>query len=188
MNRLTPSMKRRCLGRRSGDAGPPRRSGFSLLEVLIAAALLLTVALAILPLFVRATMNTASGRSSTEMATTGKDSMETLFPAPFSDPQLVIPNGSTQTVVQEFWEPNPPPMSGGTWLPIGNEKTAWSRTVTIQQYGLGDMYDNKMIDTPLDGGTDDAYVQIKEVKIRIEGVVNTAQAGRNLTLRYYKTF
>ncbi len=173
MNRLPPSMK---------------HCGFSLLEVLIAAALLLTVALAVLPLYVRSVMNTAAGRSSTEMATTGKEGMETLFPAPFGDPQLVIPNGSTQTTIQQFWDPADPPMSGGTWLPAATKDTAWSRTVTIQQYGLGDMYDNKMIDNPLDGGTDDAYVQIKEIRIRIEGVAETAQAGRNLTLRYYKTF
>lgn len=114
--------------------------------------------------------------------------MENYFPVTFNDPQLVIPIGTTEDTFQKFWEPNDPPMSGGTWVAAASEKTTWSRTVTIQQYGLADMYDNRMYDNPMDGGTDDAYVQIKEVRIRIEGVANTAQAGRNMTIRYYKTF
>jgi len=188
MNRSAPSMRDRHLGRTA--AGSPRRqSGFSLLEVLMAAALLLTIALAILPLFVRATMNNMTGRGYTQMTTTGNEAMETYNPAEVGDPRLVIPVGLTKNEsAQDFWVPNDPPMSGGTWVAAANEKTPWSRTVTIRQYQISDLDDNRLFDTPLDGNTLPASVQIKETHITIRGVENTAQAGRVLNLRYYRSF
>ncbi|MEZ5313277.1 MAG: hypothetical protein R2862_06270 [Thermoanaerobaculia bacterium] len=78
----------------------PRTSeaGFSLIEGLVAAALLLIVTVGILPLFSRAMQNNAKGNDSTRQSNGAVDELERSISMPFNSGPMDIVNGATQNV------------------------------------------------------------------------------------------
>ena len=86
------------LSPRSGPrrAGVDRgERGLSIIEVLIAAALFLVIALGVAPLFARATMSNQSGADSTAITNLVKTRTEEVFQAIFDSAALTVPAGQT---------------------------------------------------------------------------------------------
>lgn len=90
------------------------QEGLSLVEVLIAAAILLIVAVGILPLFTRSMLNNVSGYDSTQATSHGKSELETLFsnsvdsiemtnPAPTQLVRAIAGGGDEMVLNDQFW-------------------------------------------------------------------------------------
>jgi type II secretory pathway pseudopilin PulG len=190
-------------GRGYGERGR-RQAGLSIIEVLVAAAILLIVAVGILPLFTRALVNNNAGNEYTQVSNHGKSRIEEAFQLPFNDPTLMtVPAGQKAGVVVEHyredtetWEPGPTPSPLPTDPnnPFGVVQIPWERTTTIREYStnaINDKDDNavdlKKADA-LDGGTDPVFVHLKEVEVVVESTRTGGPlgAGKQVLLRTFK--
>jgi len=136
--------------------------GFSLIEVLIASAIFLVLALGILPLFTQAMRSNLSGRNSTDASNFGKTHMEELLDVPFDT--LAVPGGQTVGVTDEYYD-----SATKTWKAGTSIAASWFRTTKIRQFGLADLLDNGIADTPLPGGSPVEQIHFKEIVVEIHG-------------------
>ena len=162
--------------------------GYSLLEILFAFLILMIICLAIMPLFFRSTKNLASGRDSSRISGFSREQAEAMMPVEFNGPELTVPAGTTELASRQVWIPAPQPLLAGNWSAGESPISQWGRNVTVRQYGLFDLNDDRMFDTPLAGDADPGGVQIKEVVIEVAGSGANAQSRRSLRLRYLKAF
>lgn len=171
--------------------GAPRGAerGFSLIEVLIAAALMLVVALGVLPLFTQAMTNNLAGNDYMQATNIAKSELERLYELPFSSPDLEV-EGTERVRLQHLkqgsavWEAgagptNPPP--------------AWRRTSTVRQFslaGLVDADDDGYFDSPLPAGAAATFVHVKEITVQVESgrTGGPVGAGKRAVLRTLKPF
>lgn len=173
-------------------------AGFSIIEGLIAALLLLVVTLGILPLFSRAMNNNIKGNDSTRQSNGATDAFETALALPFNTGDTTIPAGSTSVVVTDTLAlkkiPSP---SGGVdqalstrWeLPAdlgADDVPVMNRQRTLQQFSFWDFQDNLSFDTPLDGGAETNMVQFKVVDISLQDA--TGGSARAYQLRIVRTY
>ncbi len=160
----------RTLGR--GESGPysPGRSrpAFSLIEVLIAAALLLIIALGVLPLFTQAMVSNTAGNESTQVSNFARSRLEEYQQLPLNGASLTVPIGSTELTVEDYysfadeaWKSGPEP---------AGDPARWSRTTVVRQYGVSALDDGILTpDEALDGGTEESFVHFKEVEVTVRG-------------------
>ena len=153
----------------------PRTSeaGFSLIEGLVAAALLLIVTVGILPLFSRAMQNNAKGNDSTRQANGAVDELERSISMPFNSGPMDIVNGATQNVeTRVIALKNPPETISPRWeLPAdlgANDVPVTTRQRTLRQFSFDDFTDNQNFDSPLSGDVEDRLVQFKVVDLVID--------------------
>jgi type II secretory pathway pseudopilin PulG len=153
--------------------------GFSVVEVLIAAAIFLIIAIGILPLFAQAIRNNMAGRDATDVSNLGKSRVEELLQVPFD--ALVVPAGQTVGVTEEYWS-----LSAKKWV-AGTTTTTdalWRRTTRIRQYSIGDLLDNGVADNPLPGGTPTGQIHFKEIEVEVRSAnQNVLGSGKSLSLR-----
>jgi Tfp pilus assembly protein PilV len=145
---------------RSGEAG------FSLLETLIAAAVLLLILIGILPLFERSRMNLMQGNDATKTSNAVVDLSERLLAENFNSFTTNIPSGATESVITDNWL-----LNGDQWsatVPAGDQAQL-VRTVTIQQFSVADATDSdtNAFETALDGGEPRTSVHAKRFQIEI---------------------
>jgi Tfp pilus assembly protein PilV len=170
-------------------------SGFSMIEALIAAAILLIIALGLIPLFTRSILDNNSGNDATQASNHGKTQLEELIQLPFNHQELVVPGGSTQSQVVETWTQGDPAKTGdaneGWWTgaPSGKGRSLWTRTTRVRQYNISDLDDSKL-DTPLAGGTQPVFVHLKEVEVQLQSAKQGSilGGGQALTVRVLKPF
>jgi prepilin-type N-terminal cleavage/methylation domain-containing protein len=185
------------LGRASrlASRGPlPERArgaqGFSLIEVLIASAIFLIVALGIVPFFSQAIVNNRAGADFTQSTNYAKSELERLYSLPFSSPDLQVTAGTEAVTVQYYsqldkkWE---------TTLATTGDVALWTRTVTIRNFGLGGMIDidhDGKLDGPLSAGTPVASVHAKQIEIRVQSgrAGGPLGAGKQITLSVFKAY
>lgn len=173
-------------------------AGFSVVEVLIAAAVLLIVAIGILPMFTRSITNNAQGQIMTQTVHRAKSELEELIQADFNSAALTVGPG------EEFGDPARPGKETvemysrrtEKWIPEASfptgEDPAFIRTIRVRQYNLASLEssENSADWEPLDGSAPDNQVHLKEIEV----VVATPERGgilgpgRQLTLRMYKSF
>jgi prepilin-type N-terminal cleavage/methylation domain-containing protein len=171
-------------------AAPRRASGFSLIEVLIAAAILLIVALGVLPLFTQSITNNQAGNDYTQATNHAKSELERLYEMPFNSPELTVV-GTATTRVQHFSQNTHEWIDGAA--PAG-ETPLWVRTTTIRQFGLAGLVDaneDGYFDSPLSGGTVSTFVHVKEIDVRVNAGrsdFNLLGAGKRVALRTLKPF
>lgn len=153
----------------------PRTSeaGFSLVEGLVAAALLLIVTVGILPLFSRAMQNNAKGNDSTRQANGAVDELERSISMPFNSGPMDVVNGTNQTVeTRVIALRNPPETITPRWeLPADlgpNDRPVTTRQRTLRQFSFDDLTDNQQFDSPLAGDVEDRLVQFKVVDLVID--------------------
>ncbi|MGD2115802.1 MAG: hypothetical protein PVG07_12155 [Acidobacteriota bacterium] len=193
-------MVRKALSRPPSDlVGPPgRRSpavrgGFSLIEVLIAALLLLVILLGVVPLFIRSMTYRVEGRESTAVGSFARTRVETLLQLPFDHPDLTVPAGSNELETVEYRT-----LDGRVWSRDAAlaDQAIWTRTTRVRQFGAGDLADGDTdgdgddLDRPLPGGTNPRSVQLKEIEVRIESPREAGPLGpaEELTVRALKAF
>lgn len=188
------------------DNGPGGRgqAGLTLIEVLVAAALLLIIAVGILPLFTRALVNNNAGNEYTKVSNHGKSRVEEAFQLPFNDPFLMtVPAGQDAGVVVEHyredtktWElgPTPSPLPADPSSPFGVVQVPWERTTTVRQYSTEAIHDEDDAEVDLkkadalSGGTDPVFVHLKEVEVLVESTRSGGPlgAGKQVVLRTFK--
>ena len=184
---------------------PVSAPGFSLVEVLVAMALLTVVLLSLLPLFHRSMVVNATGREAGHQSTLGRSEVEELLQLPFDHDLLEVTVGTERTTT-EFWSTGLPERLGDEgWRPdapsagagLGaREEALWQRTIRVRQYSLNGVRDTDgdgvvdrvlgledadrdgVFDDPLPAGTLAAAVHLKEVEVSVE---SRRAAGNVLT-------
>jgi hypothetical protein len=135
--------------------------------------LLSFIAIGLLPLMTHSIRQNSQAGAYTTSSNWSRTTLEEFSQLPFDNARLVIPGGSTQTSVTEFWEPAtstwvvgpPTPINPGS--PTDLESSPWQRVVVVEQFGLPDAEDNGIFDTPLDGGVPAYFVQWKRITVTI---------------------
>jgi type II secretory pathway pseudopilin PulG len=146
-----------------------RANGFSIIEALIAAAILLLVAIGVLPLFVRAMTNNVSGSESTRVSNFSKTGTETLAQLHFGSAGMTPAAATFQ-----YWEdPNPAIDGDEAWVvtPTSGLEVTWRRSVAIRQYATS-AFDDGLLEASeaLPVGTPTEFIHFKEIEVRVEPV------------------
>jgi prepilin-type N-terminal cleavage/methylation domain-containing protein len=137
--------------------------GFSVVEVLIASLIFLIIAVGILPLFAASMRNNLEGREATEISNFGRSAVEDLLQAPFNDPSLTIPGGSTVLTVDQHFSKAEQIWKNGT----GGSDALWRRTIQVRQFSIPKAGEPEEFDDPLDGSTDIGQVHFKEIRVQV---------------------
>lgn len=167
---------------------PPRdrETGFSLIEILFALVLFAVIVLGILPLFTRSMVNNAMGQDSTQISSHATSRTEELYQALFDHPSVTIPGGATEVMATTYWDPTTKTFI--TTAPSSGPVPRWERTTRVRQFGIGDL-DDGVLDNPLDGDTDPAFVHLKEVEVVVETAPQgPVLPGRRLVVKSLKPF
>jgi type II secretory pathway pseudopilin PulG len=171
-------------------------AGFSVVEALIAALILLIIALGIIPLFARALRDNTAGADATQASNHGRARLEEYQQLPFNNQALTLAPGSTTLGSGESWAQGTRDTFGdddeGWWpgAPSDRGLLLWTRTTTVRQFGINDLDDGRL-DDPLPGGTQPAFVHLKEVEVRLESERPTRSPlgpGRQVVFRVLKPF
>jgi Tfp pilus assembly protein PilV len=174
-------------------------AGFSLIEALIAAAILLIIALGLLPVFSRAINDNVTGNDATQATNGSRTELEELLQMPFNNQRVVVAAGQTKTETKDFYTRAKADASTGAyeigdategWTAdaTGRGPVLWNRTTTVQQYGITDLNDGKL-DTPLDGSTQANFVHLKQIQVQIDNPKKDLFGnGQGITLTVIKAF
>lgn len=156
-----------------------RETGFSLLEALVAAALILIVTLGIMPLFTRSIVQNVAGKESTLSTNYSRSTTETLMPLPLDREALRPPVSLDSRESCERYDP------GSEWTAytcggsIAGQPT-WLRFTNVQQYSIREIYDDDTSEGrptfkepiagyAVDDDRFDAFVHIRELMVVTEG-------------------
>jgi Tfp pilus assembly protein PilV len=158
-----------------------------MIEALIAAAILLIIALGLIPLFSRAITDNSNGNDATQATNGGRTQLEDLLGVPFANTKLAVVG--TQTLTSDSFAMGDPAQTGdakeGWWPGTPSDKgtVLWTRATRVRQYSVSDLT------TPLAGDTAANFVQLKEVEVVMtnpkQGILGS---GQGITLRILKPF
>jgi Tfp pilus assembly protein PilV len=174
-------------------------AGFSLIEALIAAAILLIIALGLLPVFSRAINDNVTGNDATQATNGSRTQLEELLQMPFNNQRVVVPAGKTEVETKDFYTRAKSDAGTDTyqigsategWTTTTTDRgpVLWNRTTTVQQYGITDLNDGKL-DTPLDGSTQANFVHLKQIQVLVENPKKDLFGnGQGITLTVIKAF
>ena len=170
-------------------------AGFSMVEMLIAATLLLFIALGLIPLFARSIRDNQTGSDFTQATNGNKSRLEESLQLPFNNQTLDVPAGQPRGQVIESWAQGARNQTGdaneGWWpgAPTGRGLLLWTRTTNVRQFNVSDLEDGDL-DTPQPGGTEPVFVHLKEVEVVLESEKesNVFGTGRRITFRVLKPF
>jgi prepilin-type N-terminal cleavage/methylation domain-containing protein len=172
--------------RRTPDAGG-RESGFSMVESLIAAAIIGIVAIGILPLFTRAMVDNMAGADYTRVTNYAKSKEEDFTRMPLLQQTIQVPAGQTQLLTTEYMDP-----ASLYWVATKppNPLAVWTRITTYTQYNLYDTDDDKMFNNPLAGGSgiDTVHVIQGQVQVKSISAIGPLGGRRTTLVRYLKVF
>jgi hypothetical protein len=161
----------------------PGESGFSLLETLIAAAVLLLILIGLLPLFDRSRMNLMQGNDASKVSNAVADMSETLMSYNFNSLSTNVPPAAMSLVATDSWL-----LNGDRWsatIPAGDQ-AQFTRDVTIEQFGVADALDDDtdLFETPLSGDTAPGSVHMKRFRV---DVTNPRAGGNVYSVIYVQT-
>ena len=174
-------------------------SGFSMLEALIAGAILLFIALGLIPLFARAIRDNETGSDYTQATNGNKSRLEQSLQLPFNDSSLAVPAGTSEGATVDSFAQGDRTKIGdaaeGWWpgAPADKGLLLWTRTTRIHQYSM-EALDKRAKDfvlTPDErapGGTEPGHVHLKEVEVVLETEKGLLGSERRVTFRLLKPF
>lgn len=174
---MNPILQYRRVGRSLGA------SGFSLIEVMVAAGILFIVAIGLIPLFSRALISNQAGADATRSSQEGISQVERLYQLDFNN-AVLNPGTSDEYYLK----------SDGLWhagTPPAGVVTPWTRTTTVQQFNLGDLDDDGVFNGSVPAGPDPVFIHIKQIDVRVvagRDPRNPIGTRRGLTLRTLKPF
>ncbi len=145
--------------------GRAAQAGFSIIEGMIAALLLLIVILGILPLVTRGMLNNLQGNDASNETNASVDGIERLLSLPFDNLAMEVPAGQMSFVSTDYYL-----LDGNSWATTipGGDSAQYARVATVEQFGAADLDTDNQLDTPLVGGTAPGFVQLKRVTMNIE--------------------
>lgn len=151
-----------------------RQAGYSLIEALVAAALLLVIALGLIPLFARSIDNNSVGSDYSQATMHAKTDLEGLQKMPFHNAGLELDAGVTTLQDVRYVErgiQRGTPVTAFDWEldPAAAEPVLWTRTTGLRQFSISAFDDGVLDDDEaLPGGTPDHFVQVKELTVSMD--------------------
>jgi len=173
-----------------------RSGGFTLIETLVAAAILLVLAVGLLPLFIRSIANNALGGELSQKSNHVKTMVEELVQLPFGSPQLAVVAGSDRTTTDYY-------TLGTLGAPVGSDPThgwapagfaaatdgsrgsvTWERRTRVRNFRIADFEAASAIDpttgalsgytppVPLDSGVNATEIQLIEIQVDLHNFVD----------------
>jgi prepilin-type N-terminal cleavage/methylation domain-containing protein len=145
------------------------RSGFSLIEVLIAMALAGLLLIGVLPLFTKSMTNNVEGNQLTEVTNNARLHLEELMAMPVDAEDLTVPDGEDQLVTVEMFSPTEERWIDETQFGA-DEQPLFTRTTRVRQFNMSAVSNIDLEfedDEVLPGGTPTSQVQIKEIVVRV---------------------
>jgi prepilin-type N-terminal cleavage/methylation domain-containing protein len=160
--------------------------GMSLIEVMLASVLFLTISLGVLPMFAQSMVSNSSGNDSTKAANFARARSEELLQLPFNHLDLTIEAGS-EKVSEEYWS-----RTTEDWRPFpipADASAEWVRNTTIRQYSVDALADDVIqVAEALDAGADPSFVHLKEIEVEIEQFGGLLQSSaKTITLRTFRS-
>lgn len=154
--------------------------GFSLLEVLVAAVILMVIALGLVPLYSRSIQSNVEGFDYTQVSNMAKSRAEEYIQLDFDDPRLAVAGGGTETSVDDFYS-----AQRKEWVPVLDEGDValFDRTTTVRQFSVGNLTE------PLDGNAQVEAIHLKEITVAV-GANRAGTAfgpGKTITVRVFKS-
>jgi Tfp pilus assembly protein PilV len=167
----SPEEKRMRTSRTPGRARSA--AGFSMVEALIAAAILLIIAIGMIPLFTRSMVNNALGSDYTQATTFGKTSLERLGKGPVKSVDLTLSAGTNLQRVDyiEKSATKGTPVTDLDWKYTVTDpnKLVWTRTTRVRQFRFDAVDDGVLSDAEaLPAGTNDADWEVKEISLVLD--------------------
>lgn len=164
-------------------------SGFTLVEVLIAMALLVIITLGVLPLFGRSMINNTAGADYLQANNHTRMQLEEYSQLNFDDP-LLVPG----TLVQFYGEGDRTDRGDEEWLDVAptDQMVTWNRTTRRRQFSINALEDGKIeASEELDAGTNPIFVHLKEVQVTVQSTRADGSPlgiGKRVVLRRLKAF
>lgn len=156
------------------------KSGFSLVETLVALAILLIVIVGILPVFMRSMRDNVWGRQLSQGANLGVTRFEEFSSLPMDRADFAIPGGQTLVTQTRDWILRDPahPENGGRWIAVAGtaDRRLWGIQTGRQQFNIGDMAPNFLLPdgtravalgAPVDGATPLFQVHLRQLAVEV---------------------
>ena len=204
--------------RRGSSRGRRRpQSGYSLLEVTFAAALMFVIAAAVVPLFLRSLESNAKGGFSSIMANFVTGDLEAANQISIDNPDWNIPPVGVLDLGSEYWRTDPDGGIGsGAWhdSPDGPGQAVWVRRREIRKYSFADISEGTistsggtihttgnplLFDTPLidDNDGDGFKAHFVEMRVSVQpcrlcgdedNPDEYVSLGQRMSVSHYRTF
>ncbi len=194
-----------------------REAGFSLVEGLIAAALLLVVAVSVLPLFMRALESNTRGGRASQISTLTIAALEEINQATVdrADFQLTGSESGVRETGTMFWDMgelydsgNPAKIGDERWVSTdsGTTPILWSRELDVRKYSFADVHssieveggelstlgDPRWFDSPLETDDEGDLYNAHITEFRVHIVENRSgvpvNSGQRMTVGHFRTF
>lgn len=179
-------------------------SGFSMLEVLIAGAILLIISLGLIPLFAQAIRNNETGSDYLQVTNGNKSRLEESTQLPFNHTTLALPAGATERQVVDSYAQGDRHRIGdaaeGWWpgTPSDKGQILWTRTTRVHAFSVNAL-DREGGDFALspderEAGSNDTSdlgnQNLKEVEVVLESEKDSTLfgGGKRTTFRLLKAF
>ena len=166
--------------------------GFTLLEMLIAMALMAVMLVGILPLFTKSMSNNVEGNQLTEVTNRAREHVEKLLALSITAEELTVPAGQTVLQTSEMYSD-----AQDVWIEEADfpadEVALYSRITEVRQYSLSAIdFDTEFSEAEaLNGSEPTQNVHLKEIIVRVNSGRPTflSMLGRNkaVTLRVFKS-
>ena len=155
----------------------PRPMGFTMVEVLVAGALLMVITLGTLPLFTRALRDNRSGAESTEVSNAARSGLEEFFQLPWDAARLVLAAL--------------PDCDPATCAVPADDPARWTRVTCVRQFSNDDVTDDGELadDEALAFDADPSQVHLKEIVVRVASARQSPVFGpaKRITVRTLKS-
>lgn len=125
----------------SGRTSRRHQSGYSILEVTFAAALMFVIAAAVVPLFLRALESNAKGGFSSIMTNFVAGDLEASNQISIDNPDWNLPPVGVLELGSEYWRTDPDNGMNGAWhdSPDGPGQAVWVRRRQVRKYSFADI-------------------------------------------------
>jgi type II secretory pathway pseudopilin PulG len=186
--RFSQSLRDNCRGRSQHRA----RGGFSMIEALIATAIIGGVAVGVIPLFTRAMSDNMAGSDYTRVSNYSRSEEEDFAREPLANYTNVIPAGQTQSQIVQYIDP-----TSKQWVTVAslaavpkNPNIVWTRTVTYKMFNANDMDDDHLYNDPIISGSSPTGFQMVEATVQVQAISAIGPEGgrRSTTIRLLKSF
>ncbi len=171
-----------------GVSAPRRRAGFSMIEVLVSAAIFLIIVLGVVPFFTLAQRSNRTGAESTELANHARSRIEEFFQMPFGAPDLTLDSGTSEKVHDEYYSSTTHTWKDGA-APVA-DPALWQRTTRVRQFSINALNDGVLaVAEALPDTAPAETVHIKEIQVLVESVRDSSIFGppQRLTLTTIKS-
>lgn len=186
--------------------------GMSLIEVLVAASLLLVISLAILALLTRALQNNTRGWEATQSSNLIRTELDQHLGEELTAPDVTVAPGTTEIETESFWAAGSDAFDNDDdegWYDVEGDaqgRILVERKRTVRQYNVSSLigdptgYSDKgefvyeisqaQIDSPLTGDVDPRFANVKRIDLEIQGrrQAGPLGAGQRLKADTYKAY